>query len=286
VRNNQDRLSGLAVPNAAQEPPVQQQQTEQQPLQFVTPTEFVELPSAGQLYPEGHPLHGVQTIEIRHMTAKDEDILTSRSLLKKGVAIDRLLQNIIVDRSIKVSDLLIGDKNAIIVACRVNGYGSDYEAKIVCPSCTTSVDFNFDLSLCEMNPHDAYKHWGIEKTVNNTFVIHAEKTGVDVEIRLLNSKDEVVLSQLSEKRRKNKLPESNLTNQLRRIIVSVDGNNNPAYVDSFVQNMPAVDSRLIRRTYQKIAPNIDMIQDFICSECDFEGEVNVPFGANFFWPKQ
>ena len=113
MRNNQDRLSGLAGEGAAQEPPVQQQQAEQ-PLQFVTPTEFVELPSAGRFYPEGHALHGAETIEIRHMTAKDEDILTSRSLLKKGVAIDRLLRNVIVDRSIKVDDLLIGDKNARI----------------------------------------------------------------------------------------------------------------------------------------------------------------------------
>ena len=284
MRNNQDRLSGLATTGAAQEPPVQQQT--EQPLQFVTPTEFVELPSAGSFYPEGHPLHGVETIEIRHMTAKDEDILTSRSLLKKGVAIDRLLQNVIVDRSIKVSDLLIGDKNAVIIACRISGYGADYEAKIVCPSCTSTVDFNFDLSVCETNPHDAYRHWEIERTDNNTFIIRAEKTAVDVEIRLLSSKDETILSQLSEKRRKNKLPESNLTNQLRRIIVSVGGNNDPAYIDSFVQNMPAVDSRSIRRTYQKITPNIDMIQNFICSECDYEGEVNVPFGANFFWPKQ
>ena len=287
MRNNQDRLGGATTQSAAQEPPIQQQeQAQQQPLQFVTPTEFVELPSAGRFYPEGHPLHACETIEIRHMTAKDEDILTSRSLLKKGVAIDRLLQNVIVDRKVRVDDLLIGDKNAIIVACRISGYGPSYEAGVVCPSCTTSVEFNFDLNQCGVIPHDSHSHWGIEKTPENTFIIHVDKLGVDVELRLLTSRDETALAQQSEKRRKNKLPESGLTDQIRRMIVSVNGNNNPGYIDSFIEALPAIDSRKIRRTYQKIVPNIDMIQGFTCSACDFEGEVSVPFGTNFFWPKQ
>ena len=133
MRNNQDRLGAV---NKGEEPPVQQQpQQVEQTLQFVTPTEFVELPSRGKFYPEGHPLHNTEIIEIRHMTAKDEDILTSAALLKKGLAIDRFLQNIIVDKSINIADLLVGDKNAIIVASRISGYGAQYEAGISCPSC-------------------------------------------------------------------------------------------------------------------------------------------------------
>jgi hypothetical protein len=281
VRNNQDRLG--AVPGG-EGPPVQQQQTEQ-PLQFVTPTEFVELPSRGKFYPEGHPLHNVETIEIRHMTAKDEDILTSTALLRKGIAIDRLLRNVIIDRSINIADLLVGDKNALILASRITGYGADYEAAVNCPSCNSSVKFEFDLSQCEITPHNRHEEHDVVLTDNNTFIIHVDKLDLDVEVKLLISKDEIEMLQLSERRRKKKLPESHLTDQLRRIIVSVGGKTNRSYIESFIEAMPAIDSRKLRNTYQNIVPNVDMNHDFACSECSYEGEVSVPFGANFFWPK-
>jgi len=96
------------------------------PMDFVTPTEFVDLPSLGK-YPEGHPLKGKESIEIKYMTAKDEDILTSRSLLKKGMAIDRLINNLIKDQNIDPAHLYIGDRNAIIIHARASAYGTDYK---------------------------------------------------------------------------------------------------------------------------------------------------------------
>ena len=284
MRNNEDRLGAA---NKGAEAPVQQQpQQAEQTLQFVTPTEFVELPSRGKFYPQGHPLHNTEVIEIRHMTAKDEDILTSAALLKKGLAIDRFLQNIIVDKSINIADLLVGDKNAIIVASRVSGYGPQYEAGISCPSCASSVEFAFDLRECGPVSHGGYEEIGVRTTDQGTFIIHIDKMDLNVEVRLLTSRDEIHLMQTAEKRRKKKLPESSLTDQLRRIIVSVNGNSDSMYVSSLIEHMPASDSRQLRSTYQKIVPNIDMNQDFTCPECDHEGEVNVPFGTNFFWPKQ
>ena len=282
MRNNQDRLN---APPTSADPPIQQAQQTEEILQFVTPTEFVELPSRGKFYPSEHPLHNVETLEVRHMTAKDEDILTSRSLLKKGVAIDRFLQNIIVDRRVKVGELLIGDKNAIIIASRISGYGARYDANVLCPSCASSVAFDFDLNQCEITDVDSYEQFDVELTNDNTFIIHLERSHLDVEVRLMTSKDEVFLLQLAERRRKKKLPESNLTDQFRKIIISVNGNTDQNYVESFIQNMPAIDSRSLRTTYQNIIPNIDMSHGFTCSECSFEGEVSVPFGANFFWPK-
>jgi hypothetical protein len=285
MRNNEDRLGAL---NRGENPPIQQPQSNSQPeqaLQFVTPTEFVELPSKGEFYPENHPLHGEDTIEIRHMTAKDEDTLTSRTLLKKGVAIDRFLQNIIVNKSIKVDSLLIGDKNAIVVASRITGYGSEYIAKVTCPACAESSDFAFDLQECENIVDNDYEKHGVKRTDENTFVIHIDKMKMDVEVRLMTSREETGLVQLMESRRKRKLPESNLTDQLRTIIVSVGGNKDKQYIESFIQHMPAIDSRQLRTIYQQIIPNVDMNQTFLCLECAHEGEVNVPFGAGFFWPK-
>ena len=221
MRNNQDRLG--TVPGG-DEAPIQQAE---QSLQFVTPTEFVDLPSKGRYYPPEHPLHNAEMIEIRHMTAKDEDILTSRSLLKKGIAIDRLLQNVLVDRRVRVEDLLIGDKNAIIIASRITGYGAEYEAGISCPSCASAVQFSFNLEECQAMSLDRHDNSDIR----------------------------------------------------------VNGQADPGYVDSFIQHMPASDSRKIRTAYQEIIPNVDMNHEFVCSECSFEGEVSVPFGATFFWPQ-
>ena len=277
MRNNQDRLGTIA---GGEEAPVQQTEQSGHTLQFVTPTEFVELPSKGKFYPHGHPLHNVEVVEIRHMTAKDEDILTSRSLLKKGVAIDRFLQNVVVDQTIKV-----GDKNAIIIASRITGYGAKYDVSISCPSCDSSVKFGFNLEECQAMPSGRYEETDARETGNGTFVIHADKIGVDVEVRLLTSRDEAYLLQLSEKKRRKKLPETTLTDQFRRFIVSVDGYSDQNYIESFIQNMPASDSRKIRTIYQEIIPNVDMNHDFACSECGFEGEVGVPFGATFFWPQ-
>ena len=98
---------------------------------WALPTEFVELPSKGRFYPPGHPLHNETTVEIKYMTAKEEDILTDRALLKKGIAIDRVLENLIVDQRVKLDDLLIGDKNAILVKARTTGYGSEYETRVI-----------------------------------------------------------------------------------------------------------------------------------------------------------
>ena len=121
VRNNMDRLGTNDQTETKAAPAALS------PLNFVAPTEFVELPSKGQGYSSDHPLSGKDVIEIKFMTAKEEDILTSATLLKKGIAIDRFMQNIICDKNIKIDDLLIGDKNAILIAARASGYGATYE---------------------------------------------------------------------------------------------------------------------------------------------------------------
>lgn len=283
MRNNEDRLGAVA---GGSTPPVQQVQQTEQPLQFVTPTEFVELPSKGKYYSEGHPLHNQDTIEIRHMTAKDEDTLTSAALLKKGIAIERFLQNIIVDRRIKVSDLLIGDKNAVVIASRITGYGADYQTSVTCPSCGSNVQNSFDLEACEVNEIPDYSELGVTPTIDGTFMVHLDSMNVDVEVKLLTGKDENMLSQLSQRKRKKKLPETPLTDQMKQLIVSVDGNDSPEYINSFIEHMPAGVSRKFRTIYSKIIPNINMNQYFVCDSCGHEGEVSVPFGANFFWPKQ
>ena len=120
--------------------------SEPQTLKFITPTEFVELPSKGQFYRPEHPLHNQEVIEIKHMTTKEEDILTSVALLKKGLALDRLISNLLVDKSIDAKGMLVGDRNAIIINARSSAYGHIYETKVTCPNCNASQDHSFDLT--------------------------------------------------------------------------------------------------------------------------------------------
>lgn len=250
---------------------------------FTTPTEFVELPSKGKYYPEDHILHNVESLEIRFMTAKDEDILTSKSLIKQGVVIDRLVDNILVDKRIKAIEMLSGDKNAILVAARATAFGSDYTTKMTCPSCNYISDYTFDLN--EVNPKEIpnLEELGVEETEDGTFTFRTPKTNVEVEIKILSSKEEAQILQSMDKRSKKGLPESALTTLLSAIIVSVNGITNKVQLFQFVENLPTQDSRHIKNTYQKILPALDMRQHFSCPNCSFNQEVDIPITVDFFW---
>lgn len=250
---------------------------------FTTPTEFVELPSKGRYYPEGHILHNVESLEIRFMTAKDEDILTSKSLIKQGVVIDRLVDNLLVDKRVKASVMLSGDKNAILVAARATAFGSEYVTKMTCPSCNYVSDYTFDLAEIQAKEIPDLEQLGVEETEDGTFVFKTPKTNVEVEIKILSSKEEADIVQSMDKRSKKGLPESALTTLLSAIIVSVNGVTNKVQLYQFVENLPTQDSRHIKNIYQKILPSLDMRQQFACPNCSFNQEVDIPITVDFFW---
>ena len=254
------------------------------PLDFVTPTEFVELPSGGSGYPEGHALCDKDVIEIRFMTAKDEDILTSQTLLKKGLALERFLQNILVDKSIKTEDLLVGDRNAIIIAARASGYGEVYETQVSCPSCGTKQQESFDISKPEISESNWDEAVNIVKTDAGTFIARTPMTNFDIELRLLTGRDEIKLTALTTNKRKKKLDESVMTDQFRQMIVSISGYDDRSIINKYIDSMPAQDSRFLRNAYKLISPNIRIKKDFSCDSCGHVQELEVPFGADFFWP--
>jgi len=291
ARNNEDRLG--AKQDDANPPPTSMAQGPSQKtdsssvMSFAVPTEFVELPSKGKFYPQEHPLCNEEAIEIRYMTAKDEDILTSKALLKKGVAIDRFLQNILVDRNINVGDLLVGDRNAILVAARVSGYGSQYITNVSCPSCGQNSEYEFDLSDINISAVDEemLERSDIKLTSNGTFIYVLPKSGFEVEIRLLHGKDEKTMLKIMKTNKKHDMPDSMLTSHIAQVLVSVDGISDQTVINQFINVMPAMDSRSIRNAYSLVMPNVDLTQLFECSECDQETTMEVPFGATFLWPK-
>tara|TARA_Y100000593_G_scaffold83817_1_gene158266 strand:- start:1840 stop:2664 length:825 start_codon:yes stop_codon:yes gene_type:complete len=255
------------------------------PLSYSVPTEIITIPSLGRYYPEGHPLCGIEEIEIRHMTAKDEDVLNSRTLLKKGIAVDRLLQGVIVDKRIKLDSLLVGDKNALIVATRVTGYGEDYDTKITCPSCATVGDHSFDLDDAVVMNHGGDVE-GVTFVGENIFSLTLPRTGMPVEVRLLTGDDEKKLLKMTQKKQNHKLPDSPLTDQFKAFIVSVDGNTNRQDINRFIDIMPALDGRYLRTTYAKIMPNIELKHPYDCEGCGYEQVIDIPFTVDFFWPRR
>ena len=290
MRNNDERTG--AVPNT--DSPAPSQKMEQTGLNFVAPTEFVEIPSRGRFYREGHPLRGVSSVEIKQMTAKEEDILTSKSLLKQGVAIDRFLESVLVNKKITTDSLLVGDKNALIVAARCTGYGNGYETNITCPQCATANQIEFDLDDCRNMVHGYVdsdpesKEAPIEGVTgpnsSGNYIITLPTTKAKFEVKLMNGRDEKAFSKRMETRKRKKLGEALLTDQFKTFTVTINGVGNNRQMFNFIDNLPVRDSRFLRTTYGKISPAMQLKYDFVCEECDHGQEVEVPITAQFFWP--
>ena len=272
MSRNQDRLGGVQQPDTS--PPPQQGGGG---FSFVVPTEFVELPSQGRFYAQGHPLHGKDSIEIKQMTAKEEDILTSRTLLKKGVALEKLIESLIIDKSIDPSTLLIGDRNAIIIAARVSGYGNDYTTSVQCPSCGTKQQYEFDLNDAHIEHGTISEDYGITDYSDGTIGCILPRTQAEVRARLLTGKEEMALTNT-------KNSEGLVSKQLRSIILSVNGDSSPQAINYLVENMPSRDSRHLRMVIRQATPDVDLTQQFSCTNCGHTQEMEVPLTADFFWP--
>ena len=267
-------------------PPPQTMATNQgdNPFSFVVPTEFIELPSKGLFYGPNHPLHNPETIEVKQMTAKEEDILTSKALLKKGVALDRVISSVIINKNIDPNTMLIGDRNAILIAARVSGYGNEYVTSVTCPACSETQQYSFDLN-------ESFVYSGQDLTASQarmnedgTFTTTLPKSKIEVAFRLLTGTDErSLMNQVEAARRKNR-EENAITRQLKQMVVSVNGNSEQHNINYVVDNMPSADARHLRLVYKIATPNIDMTQNFACVECGYEQEMEVPLTADFFWP--
>lgn len=284
VRNNQDRTG--ARPSSDVTAAVEEEtQALPNPMNFVIPTELVELPSRGQGYPPDHPLFNQEMVEIRHMTAKDEDILTSRSLLKKGVALDRLIDNILVNKKIRSMHLLSGDRSAIVIEARKYAYGNEYKTKITCPNCGTQKRYKYDLN-------DKYIHYGevpesVTPNERGNFVVTLPVSKFQIEIKRMTGKDEQEMLETVRRQNKgNNGIDTSLSQQLKTIIVSVNGDDRRTTCNYFAENMLSADTRILRDAYKKINPDVKLQFDFECRACGHEQELEVALDADFFWPDQ
>tara|TARA_R110000796_G_scaffold21816_4_gene63942 strand:+ start:503 stop:1258 length:756 start_codon:yes stop_codon:yes gene_type:complete len=244
----------------------------QEKPKFKFPTEQIELPSKGLLYPEGHPLSS-GTIEMKYMTAREEDILTNLNYVKQGIVIDKLLQSLIVTE-FDYSDLLTGDKNAIMVAARVLGYGKDY------PFTYKGEEIIVDLS--ELLPVELDEK-SITKGVNE-FEYELPFSKNKITYKLLNGKDEKAIeAEMKGLKRINKNSSTDISTRLKHQIISIDGNDDKKSVREFVDGyMLARDSSSFRQHLKLTQPDIKMT--FNHDGVDGDEEVSVPIEVQFFWP--
>ena len=247
---------------------------------YSVPTDFVELPSKGKFYPENHPFYNKQEVEVKFMTTKEEDILMSPSYNKKGVVFDKLIENILVDR-IKIDSLLLGDKNAILVNARKNAYGADYEISVICKQCYHEQSLVIDLEEVGAKDEDLK---GIEFTEKGTFIINLPRTKKTVELKLLTAKDEEEILEKIQQKTKHNLPETVVTDRLRQIIVSVDGDVDILAISELISSLPIYDSRYIQKKYIQATPDVDFVYETTCEECSHINKGGVPITEGFFWP--
>ena len=219
------------------------------------------------------------------MTAKEEDLLTSQSLLKKGIVLDRLIESVIIDKRIRPESLLVGDRNAVLVAARISGYGPEYKTNIACPACGAEQVYSFDLSIMKSYHGDGYLEQEATLNENGTFTTVLPRTKVEVTFKLLDGYDEKRIVKHAENAKKAKKDENNVTTQLKQFVVAVNGDTDQRNIDYVVENMPTMDVRFLRHVYKITNPNLDMLHHFECNSCDYEQELEVPITANFFWPE-
>jgi hypothetical protein len=245
------------------------------------PVEIVPLPSGGKVYPNDHALHGRDRVEIKAMTAREEDILTSRALLKKGTVISELIKSCLTDKSVNPIDLLTGDRNALMVAIRITGYGAEYDAEIECGECNTKAPQQFNLGTLPIQSLE------IEPTEPgaNVFEFLLPFCKKTVRFKFMTGRDEEEILATQERQKKlNLQSDAAVTTNLLYSIVSIDGISDRAKIANFVRMMPARDSLALRNYIKDKEPGIRMKQETVCPSCGHAEEVSMPIGVTFLWP--
>ena len=244
------------------------------------PTEDVTLPSKGLLYPEGHPLRS-GVIKMKYMTAKEEDILTNQNFIKNGTVINKLLQSLIVT-PVSYNDLLIGDKNAILIAARILGYGADYTFEYVSPNTGDKEEVTIDLT--ELDDKELDESLMIEG--RNEFAFTLPTSKVEVTFKFLTHGDEEkIQKELKGLKKINKQSSSELTTRLKHTLLSVNGDRDIKAIREFVDNrFLARDSKAFRSYLSEVMPDINMQVDLDLENGDTIEDVNIPLGVSFFWP--
>jgi hypothetical protein len=244
------------------------------------PTEVISLPSKGLCYPESSPLSKGE-ITIKLMTAKEEDILTSTNLIRKGIQLDKLLESIVVEPGVNINDLLVGDKNAILVTSRMLAFGPDYQINVRDNVTRNEEEVNVDLSKIQIKEVDESL---LNRQNEYDFILPVSKT--PIKFKLLTHGDELAINKDVEASEKITKQGNEITARYRRVIVEVNGNKDIGFISNFVSNqLLAGDSRGLRKYMKQITPDLDLTFEHTHSDGETEA-LRIPFGVDFFYPTE
>lgn len=245
----------------------------------VYPSETIELPSKGLLYPKGTPL-ATGKVEIMYPQAHHEDILTNQNYINKGVVIDKFIQAILIS-DINYNELSIGDKNAIMIGSRILAYGKDYQVGLNCPKCGEKSEIEVDLNKLNNKEVDLslYKN-------TNEFTFELPSTKVKLTFKTLTVADEKKIDEeLKYQKKVHKDNSVELTTRLKYLITSVNGDNDPTRIRTFVDTeLLSRDSLEFRKYMNKVLPDVDMKYLYTCEHCGTDNYVTIPMTVQFFWP--
>ena len=256
-----------------------QPQVQQTRRDYPFPTEVISLPSKGLIYPEGHPL-ATGEITIKLLTAKEEDILTSTNLIRKGLVLDKLLESILVEPGVKIDDLFIGDKNAILIASRILAYGPEYDVTVNDPKENEPVDVKVDMTKLGIKEVD-------ETLLNrrNEYDFTLPKSGTKIKFKLLTHADESMVQKDIDASEKTLKQPNEVTARLRRTIIEVEGNRDLGTVSNFVMNrLESKDARALRKYITQVTPDIDFTFEYTSPFTGEKEALKVPIGVDFFYP--
>ena len=269
---------------------LRQQHEVKQVSDYKFPTEIVELPSRGLIYPQDNPLSSGK-IEMKYMTAKEEDILTTQSYIKDGSVLDRLFQSLIVSNGegvpIKYVDLVTGDKNAIMIAARILGYGKDYEVEIEDPYSGNTQKETIDLTQFENKEYDGSNQIAPH---TNEFRFKLPRSQREITFMAMTESKERKVKHESEAINKanRKLKDTTsreLTTRLKTMILSVDDDREQKTINHFVENeLFAIDSKALRAYINEVVPDIDLTWEFVSEETGEGRDMQLPMDVSFFWP--
>ena len=237
------------------------------------PTEIVELPSKGLVYPEDNLLSRGK-IEMKYMTAKEEDILTNQNYINNGTVIDELLKSLIISK-INYNDLIVGDKNAIMIAARVLGYGKDYTFTY------NNEEHVVDLSQLEEKVIDESNF----TKGKNEFSFTLPTSGTLLTYKLLtHGDDKKIANEVKGLKKLNKLASPELSTRLKHMILSVNGDTEKKVIREFVDNyFLAKDSRAFREHIKITQPDVNLTYEIEGPDGDVK-DIDIPIGITFFWP--
>ena len=268
-----------------------QQYEQKQVSDYKFPTEIIDLPSKGLIYPKDNPLSSGK-IEMKYMTAKEEDILTTQSYIKDGSVLDRLFKALIVSNGeglpVKYVDLVVGDKNAIMIAARILGYGKEYNVEVTDPFSGEKQKETIDLTQFENKEYDGSKQIELYR---NEFEFELPQSKRVITFQLLTeSKERKVKHELDAVKKKSKkmgdVTSKELTTRLKNMILSVDGESDRNIINNFVDNeLFAVDSKALRGYIKQVGPDIDLTWEFISDVTGDRKELSMPMDTGFFWPE-